>query len=49
MKFRAAWSFVSLLAGIATAQTTLATNYNAPSVESEKPMMAIPVVTRISI
>jgi hypothetical protein len=49
MKFRAACALVLLLAGIAVAQSTLVPNPTVPSVESEKPMLTIPVGTRIPL
>lgn len=49
MKIHAACALISLLAGIAAAQSTLAPNPTAPTVESEKPMLAIPVGTRIPL
>ncbi len=49
MKIHAACALISLLAGIAAAQSTLVPNPTAPTVESEKPMLAIPVGTRIPL
>ncbi len=49
MKIRAASIWVLLLAGIAVAQTTLAPDATAPSVESGKPMLAIPAGTRVPL
>ena len=49
MTIRTACVLLSLLGGIAAAQSTLAPNPSAPSVESEKPMLTIPVGTRIPL
>ena len=49
MKIRTACALLSLLGGIAAGQSTLAPNPTAPSVESEKPMLTIPVGTRIPL
>ncbi|MBZ5664740.1 MAG: hypothetical protein LAO30_09075 [Acidobacteriia bacterium] len=49
MKIRAASMCVLLLAGIAAAQSNLAPNPAAPSVESEKPMLTIPSGTRVPL
>lgn len=49
MKIRTACALLSLLGGMAAAQSTLVPNPSAPSVESEKPMLTIPVGTRIPL
>ncbi len=49
MRIRAASMLVTLLAGIAAAQTSLAPNPAAPSVESAKPMLTIPAGTRVPL
>jgi len=49
MRIRAASMLVTLLAGIAAAQTSLAPNPAAPSVESAKPTFTIPAGTRVPL
>ncbi len=49
MRIRAASMLVTLLAGIAAAQTSLAPNPGAPSVESAKPTFTIPAGTRVPL
>ncbi|MGB6631597.1 MAG: YMGG-like glycine zipper-containing protein [Terriglobales bacterium] len=51
MKIRAALAFIAItiLAGTAAAQSTLAPDPAAPSVETQKPTLAIPVGTRIPL
>jgi hypothetical protein len=49
MKFRAAFVCMALLAGIATAQSTLTPDPAATAVESDKPMLTIPAGTRIPL
>jgi type IV secretory pathway VirB10-like protein len=49
MSIRAGCIWIVLLTGIAVAQTTLAPNPAAPSVESEKPTLTIPAGTRIPL
>jgi len=49
MRIRAASMLVTLLAGIAAAQTSLAPNPAAPSVESAKPTLTIPAGTRVPL
>jgi hypothetical protein len=49
MKIGASWMCVLLLAGLAAAQSTLAANPDAPSVEAEKPMLTIPTGTRVPL
>ena len=49
MKIRAASIWVLLLAGIAAAQTTLAQDAAAPTVESGKTMLTIPAGTRVPL
>ncbi len=49
MSIRAASTWVLLLAGIAAAQTTLAPDSAAPSMESEKPTLTIPAGTRVPL
>ena len=49
MRIRAASIWVLLLAGIAAAQTSLAPNPAAPSVESAKPTLTIPAGTMVPL
>jgi hypothetical protein len=49
MKIRVAWMCVLLLAGSAVAQSSLAPDANARSVESTKPTLTIPVGTQIPL
>jgi hypothetical protein len=49
MKIRLASALVLLLAGVAGAQSTLAPDLAAPSVESEKPKLTIPVGTKVPL
>ena len=49
MRIRAASMLVTLLAGIAAAQTSLAPNPAAPSVESAKPTFTIPAGTKVPL
>lgn len=49
MKFRATGICILLLVGVAIAQSTLAPSPDAPLVETSKPMLTIPIGTRIPL